>query len=202
MSVLWYCIAVLLVSAIPFQKVFAWCSHYLRRVQSGLHTPKETVSFCWAPVLSVLATVLTFLKGVLVLALTTYWFPEPLFFMVAIVLMVVGHYASLSLDFGGHADVVYVILGALLFFHWGLALVALSVLCVTMLLADDFRIASVLTALVSLWVSFVWDMASPLALLVLLGVWMLLMLLEGKFEKPLQSVRHFREPSVSPWLVL
>ncbi len=200
MTALWYCLVVVIVAAIPFPQVFAWYGSYIRRVQSGLQTPQQQVRFSWSPIGAILAIGLTTLKGFAALYLTTYYFSEPIFLMAATVLVVVGHYASLKINFGGYADIAYVLLGALLFLHWGMALTAIALFILSILLMDDIRIASVLTSLGVVWASFFFDFGNTLAVLLLMGTTLLMMLLDGKFETPLQVSLQLRKRPRSPWL--
>jgi len=200
MTALWYCLAVVIIAAIPFPDLFAWYGGYIRRIRSGLHTPRPRVQMSWTPIWAMIAIGLTGLKGFGALALTSHFFSESLFLMAATVLVVVGHYASLKINFGGHSDVAYVILGALLFLHWGLALFAVITFALTVLLFDDIRIGSVVTALGTLWVSFSFEMGSTLAVLLLMGTLLLMMLLDGKFETPLRVSQRLRRRPQSPWL--
>jgi len=200
MTALWYCIVMVIVASIPFSAIFAWYGSYIRRIKSGLHTPRHRVHFSWTPIGAILALGLTSLKGFGALALTSYFFSESLFLMAATVLVVVGHYASIKINFGGHSDVAYVVLGALLFLHWGLALIALLLFGISLLLMDDIRIGSVVTAIGVLWVSFSFDLGGALYVLLLMGTLLLMMLLDGKFEAPLRVSQLLRRRPKSPWL--
>jgi glycerol-3-phosphate acyltransferase PlsY len=189
-----------IVAAIPFPHFFAWCGSYLRRVRSGLHTPQHNLQFSWTPVWAMIALALTALKGFAALALTSLYFSESLFLMVATVLVVVGHYASLKVNFGGHSDIAYVILGALLFLHWGLALTAILLFVSSVLITDDSRVGSIVTSLGLLWLSFSFELGSPLAVLFLMGTMLIMMLLDGKFESPIRVSKQLRRHPQSPWL--
>jgi glycerol-3-phosphate acyltransferase PlsY len=200
MTALWYCLFVVVVASIPFSHLFAWVGRYLRRIQSELHTPRHRVHFSWTPFWAIFGLLLTGAKGFLVLAGTSYFFSETLFIMAATVLVVVGHYASIKINFGGSRDVVYVILGALLFLHWGLALLAAVLFLLTSIFLDDLRVSSMLTAVGTLWIAFSFDLGSPLAVFLLMGTGLLMMLLEGKFEYPIRVSQYLRRPPQSPWL--
>lgn len=200
MTALWYFLIMVIVAAIPFPNIFAWYGSYIRRIKSGLHTPRNPIHFSWTPVGALLALVLTGLKGFGALALTSYFFSESLFLMVATVLVVVGHYASIKINFSGHSDVAYVILGALLFLHWGLAIIAILLFTLSVLVMDDIRIGSVVTSLGVLWASFTFDLGSPLTVLLLMGTLLLMMLLDGQFETPLRVSQLLRRRPQSPWL--
>ena len=200
MTALWYCLFVVVVASIPFPHLFAWCGRYLRRVKSELHTPRHLVHFSWTPFWAIFGLFLTCAKGFAALAVTSYFFSETLFLMAATVLVVVGHYASIKINFGGNRDAIYVILGALLFLHWGLALLAAFLFLLTSVFFDDLRVSSMITAVGSLWVSFSFDLGSPLAVFFLMGTGLLMMLLEGKFEHPLRVSHYLRRRPQSPWL--
>ncbi len=200
MTALWYCLLVVVIASIPFPNLFAWCGRYIRRIKSELHTPRHLIHFSWTPIWAMSGLFLTCAKGFAALAVTSYFFSETLFVMAATVLVVVGHYASIKINFGGNRDVVYVILGALLFLHWGLALIAAVLFLLTSVFLDDLRLSSVITSLGTLWVSFSFELGSPLAVFLLMGAGLLMMLLEGKFEYPLRVSQHLRRHPQSPWL--
>ena len=200
MTALWYCLFVVIVASVPFPHVFAWCGRYIRRVKSELHTPRHRIHFSWTPVWAMLGLLLTALKGFGALAVTSYFFSESLFVMAATVLVVVGHYAGIKVNFGGKQDVAYVILGALVFLHWGLALTAALFFLLGSVLSDDLRIGSVVASLGTLWVSFMFELGSPLVVFLLMGTLLLMMLVDGRFEFPLRVSQHLRRLPQSPWL--
>lgn len=197
MTTLWYCLGVLLVAALPISRLFSQLFFYLRRVAMDLSGPHDRVVFSWSPVWAILAHGLTVAKGGVLLFLVAQ-LEDPILLAVSAILLIVGQYVGLFLDFRGRYASICVLFGSLLFVSPLLACVALLLFLLFAAVLDDMRIGFFAVALGT------WLMAASLSLDsmlvgILFGSLGITLFLDGQFMKPLSVSVRLRQLSESPW---